>query len=366
MLQTENKISFAKNIGFRKELNRRVDAYLEANQITTKDNPAMYVKIALILGWVIASATFTLFGPNIIWMKVLGCMVFGLSIAGVGFNIAHDANHGSCSNRNWVNKILSVTFDIVGASSYLWRIRHNLLHHTYTNVLGYDVEIHGDGLVRMSPYAERKWFHQFQEIFIYFIYPIIPLYWSFTDVYLILFKRKYYNHVIQAPKTSDLAILLGGKFIWLGLFLGIPIAVGYTPLQALAGFLIAYLTDGLIMCIVFMLAHVMDTAEFIQPNPESNQIEDEWAIFQVKTTVDFAPTNPIVTWYLGGLNYQVVHHLFPQIHHIHYPKIAPIVAEVCQEFGVKYNVCETVGEALVSNYRWMKILGQKPQTSSAV
>ncbi len=353
------RVSFTKNFGFRKELNKRVDAYFKSENIPTRDNPAMYFKTLIIAGWVISAWTFTLFGPPQIWLKVIGCIVLGLGIAAVGFSIGHDANHGGYSSKKWVNNVLGLTYDIIGLSSYLWRYRHNFLHHTFTNILGHDVEIHGDGLVRMTPYMEHKWYHSFQHIFILSIYTVIPIYWSIADIHIMLFKRKYHSHVIPTPKPLDMVILFGGKVIWLALFIGIPIAVGYTPIQTLVGFLITYMTYGFWICIVFMLAHVMDTAEFIQPESEPEQIDDEWAIFQVRTTVDFAPKNHFLNWYLGGLNYQVIHHLFPQICHIHYPKIAPILAELCDEFGVKYNVYPTFREALGSNFRWLKYLGTK-------
>ncbi len=366
MTQTQTRVTFAKSVGFRKELNQRVDAYFKAENIAQRDNLAMYVKTAIILGWVISAWTFTVFGPPIMWLKVIGCVFLGLGLAGVGFSIGHDANHGGYSSKKWVNYILGLTYDIIGVSSYLWKYRHNFLHHTYTNILGHDVEIHGDGLVRMSPYMEPKWYHKFQHIFIGFVYTIIPIYWSVSDLYLIWFKRQYQSHVIPTPKPLEMLILVGGKFIWFGLFLGIPIAVGYTPIQTVVGFSITYMTYGLLICNVFMMAHVMETAEFIQPEPESNQIDDEWAIFQIKTTIDFAPTNQFLNWYVGGLNYQVVHHLFPHVCHIHYPKLAPILADLCADFGVKYQVYQTLGEAISSNYRWLKIMGTAPGKSCSV
>jgi linoleoyl-CoA desaturase len=361
MTQTQTRVTFAKNIGFRKEVNKRVEAYFQAENIAPRDNLAMYFKTAIILGWVISAWTFTLFGTPILWMKVVGCVLLGLGIAGVGFSVGHDANHGGYSNKKWVNFIIGSIYDVIGLSSYLWRFRHNVLHHTYTNILGHDVEIHGDGLVRMSPYMEHKWYHKFQHIFINFVYTIIPFYWSAADLHLVFFKRKYHEHKIPTLKPQEMLILIGGKIVWLALFLGIPIAVGYTPLQAILGFSITYMTYGLLICNVFMVAHVMDTVEFIQPDSESNHIDDEWAIAQVKTTVDFAPKNLFLNWYLGGLNYQVVHHLFPHVCHIHYPKIAPILAEVCAEFGVKYQVYPTFKEALAANYRWLRIMGNTPQ-----
>jgi linoleoyl-CoA desaturase len=360
MSQISTRVTFAKNSGFRKELNERVEAYFQAENLSKRDLPAMYLKTIFIFSWVIAAWLFTLFGPPIIWMKILGCVLLGLGIAGVGFSIGHDANHGGYSNHKWVNNILGLTYDVIGLSSYLWKFRHNFLHHTYTNILSHDVEIHGDGLVRMTPYMEHQWYHRFQHIFIYLIYPIIPVYWSIADIQLVLFKHKYHEHQIPPLKPLQMFILFAGKVIWVALFLIIPMAVGYTPLQTIVGFLITYMTYGFLICNVFMLAHVLEPAEFIQPADGSNQIDEDWAILQIRTTVDFAPQNKFLNWYLGGLNYQVVHHLFPHICHIHYPKIAPILAKLCEEYGVKYNVYPTFTEALICNYRWLKLLGTLP------
>lgn len=365
MTQTQTaRVTFAKNIGFRKELNKRVDAYFKSENINTRDNAAMYLKSTILLGLVVSAWIFTLFSPDVIWMKILGCILMGMGFAGVGFSVGHDANHGGYSSRKWVNNAFGLTYDfIIGLSSYLWRYRHNFLHHTYTNILGHDVEIDGDGLVRMSPGREHKWYHRFQHLWINFVYAIIPFYWSIADVHLILFKRKYHEHDIPKPNSLQLLILLGAKFVWLGLYVGIPFLLGYSPLQIIIGLCIVNMLYGLLICNIFMLAHVLEPAEFIEPNFPENTIDDEWAIFQIKTTVDFAPKNSFLNWYLGGLNYQVVHHLFPHICHIHYPKIAPILTQVCAEYGVKYSVYPTFGKALAANYRWLKLMGNPPQIS---
>ncbi len=357
--QIPTRVAFTQNVGFRKELNQRVDAYFKREKLTTRDNPAMYFKTLIIIGWVVAAWVFVLFGPPALWMKAIGCVLLGAGIAGIGFSVGHDANHGAYSSKKWVNSIVGLTYDVIGVSSYLWRYRHNYLHHTYTNVLGHDVEIHGDGLVRMTPHMEHQWYHKFQHLFISLVYAIIPFYWAIADVNLILFKRRYHSHVISNVKPIEVITLLVGKLIWLALFVAIPIALGYNPLLVLLGFSIAYMTYGLLICNVFMLAHVLEEVEFIQPD-DANQIEDEWAIFQIKTTADFAPKNWFLNWYLGGLNYQVIHHLFPQICHIHYPKLAPIVADLCSEFEIKYYVYPTFRSALVSNYRFLKFLGTVP------
>lgn len=360
------KITFAKEIGFRKELNRRVKDYFKSENISPRDNPAMYLKTAVLLGWMISAWTFILFAPVSGWMRLIGCVILAFGMAGFVFNVGHDANHGGYSNNKYVNYLLGLTYDFMGVSSYLWRYRHNVLHHTYTNIPGHDVEIDGDGWVRMYPTQEYRWYYRFQHIYIWFIYCFVPLYWSYCDVNLILSKGKYHNHVIPTPKLSEKITLLGFKVIWLGYVIGIPLAVGYTPWQVFLGVAVTFMTYGLVINIVFMLAHVLDSAEFLTNESKQIHIEDEWAIFQLKTTVDFAPKNHFINWYVGGLNYQAIHHLFPKVCHIHYPKIAKIVQEVCQEFGVEYKVYETFGGILSSNYRWLKALGCSPKAAKRV
>ncbi|NER33470.1 MAG: acyl-CoA desaturase [Oscillatoria sp. SIO1A7] len=359
-MTTPTKVTFGKSIGFRKELNRRVEAYMEAENIAPRDNLAMYLKTVVIFSWLISAWTFTVFGPPVLWMKLLGCVALGLAVAGVGFSVGHDANHGGYSNSKLVNRLIGLSYDFIGLSSYLWQFRHNTLHHIYPNMLGYDIEIHADALVRLSPDIQYKWHHKYQHILIWFLYPFIPFYWSAADVYLILVKLKYQEHEIPKPSTVELITLLAFKLVWLGWLVAIPIAVGYSPLEAILGFALTYMTYGAVIFVIFMLAHVMDGLEFIKPNEEFNSLEDEWAVWQLKTTADFAPKNLFLNWYLGGLNYQAVHHLFPHICHIHYPKIAKIVAEVCEEFGVNYQVYDTFWDALSSHYRWLKKLGVAP------
>ncbi len=146
-----DRIQFTQKRGFRKVLNQRVDAYFKDNGLTQRDNPQMYVKTVTIVVWLFSAWAFVLFAPVIFPVRLLGCVVLAMAIAAFSFNVGHDANHNSYSSNPTVNRLLGITYDFIGLSSFLWRYRHNYLHHTYTNILGHDVEIHGDGVVRMSP-----------------------------------------------------------------------------------------------------------------------------------------------------------------------------------------------------------------------
>ncbi len=314
----------------------------------------MYFKSLVITTWTLTAWSIILFGPANIGIKMLGCIALGMGVAAFGMSVGHDANHGGYSSSPTVNRWIGFCYDIIGVSSFLWKFRHNQLHHVYTNIEGYDNEIEGDGVVRLSPHAEHKAHHRLQHVWIWLIYPFIPFYWYMRDVQRMIFKQPYQGHELPPMQPLDYVMFWGGRAIGLTFFIGIPFAVGYSPLAIAIGLSIAYLTYGAIVVEIFMLAHVLEEVEFPKPNPDSNQIEDEWAIFQLKTTADFAPRNAFLNWYVGGLNYQAVHHLFPQICHIHYPQLAPIVAEVSKEFGVNYVVYPTLKDAVASNYRWIR------------
>lgn len=362
---TQAKVTFSKKLGFRKELNRRVEAYFQKEGLSQRDNPQMYLKTAIICAWVISAWMFVLFAPTPGWLKLLGCGILGLGVAALAFNVGHDANHGSYSYNKGVNRTFSLAVDLVGASSYLWRYSHNVLHHTYTNIAEHDFDINGEGLVRLSPAQEYRWFHRYQHIYSWFLYGFLELHWFVDDIYIFFVKRKYYNHDIPSPKPADTVTFLALKIFWLACVAGIPLYLGYTPLQVIAGVLVTSITFGVVVGVVFRVAHVVESAEFLTPDPATQTIDDEWAIFQVRTTVDFATDNRFLNWYLGGLNHQVTHHLLPQICHVHYPQIGKIVREVCEEFGVEYKVYPTFTAAIASNYRWLKALGCAPETQVA-
>ncbi|MBW4683181.1 MAG: acyl-CoA desaturase [Microcoleus vaginatus WJT46-NPBG5] len=351
------KITFSKSIGFRKELNRRVEAYFETENISQRDNLAMYLKTAIICAWVLSAWLFILFVPSSGLVKILGCVVLALGMVAFAFNVGHDANHGSYSSRKWVNSLFGFALDVLGASSYLWRYSHNKLHHTYTNIAEHDFDINGEGLVRLSPDQESRWFYRYQHIYTWLLYGFLQTHWFVEDINVLLLKRKYYNHEIPTPKPVDVITFFAFKVFWLAYVIGLPLWLGYTPLQIIVGFVITTVIFSFLVALVFRVAHVVDNAEFITPHPETSNVDDEWAICQVRTTVDFAPKNHFLNWYLGGLNYQVIHHLFPHICHIHYPKLSKIVKEVCDEFDVEYRVNETFAEAIVANYRLVKALG---------
>jgi linoleoyl-CoA desaturase len=360
-------LPFTKQYGFRKTLNERVDAYLRENDLPARDAPAMYAKTAIILTWYVATYALILYGGAAgfpLWVSGLLCVVFGLSIAGIGFGIMHDAIHGGYSNHPRVNKLLGLTMELVGTSSFLWRQKHNVWHHTYTNIAGLDEDLETRGLLRLSPHDEWKPRFRFQHLYVPFVYGMTGFGFLSRDFQVYFTGKSDEWHVYPRMGRNDKITFWLGKLVFFLIMFGLPLLV-YPWWQVLIGFFIVVFTVGVTLASIFQLAHVMGPAEFPEPVGDPLRIENEWAIHQVETTVNFAPKNKFLNWYAGGLNFQIEHHLFPHICHVNYPKIMPIVQQTCEEFGVKYSCYPTWREALVGHWCELKLLGRKPQTAVA-
>ncbi|HLF70765.1 MAG TPA: acyl-CoA desaturase, partial [Dehalococcoidia bacterium] len=342
-------MKFEGQAGFRKAMTERVDAYLRQHSIKTRDMPAMYAKSAIVLAWWIGSYVLIMVAGLPLWADALLCVSFGAAAAGVGFNVMHDSSHGGYSNSSTRNEIFSWSGELIGLSSFIWRQQHNVWHHTYTNISGLDEGLEAEGTMRWSPHDVWKPIYRLQHLY----WPVI---YALSAASLILIR----NFKVYFAKTSgptfrypdmdrrDKTIFWVSRLANLAVYILIPLLF-FSWWQVLAGFAIGVLTAGLIMATILQLSHVMASVEFPEPTGEPPAVDEEWAIHQVETTIDFAPHNVLLRWYIGGLNYQIEHHLFPRICHLNYPKIAPIVQQVCLEFGVRYRCYETFGGALAAH-----------------
>jgi linoleoyl-CoA desaturase len=134
------------------------------------------------------------------------------------------------------------------------------------------------------------------------------------------------------------------------------IMLGWIPW--LLGFLTVVLVAGFILSIVFQLAHTVEHTEFPSAIMPSNKMPDEWAIHQIKTTANFATRSKLVCWLIGGLNFQIEHHLFPKISHIHYPAISRIIRQLCNEYGLSYIEYPYMLQAVVSHVTYLRKMGK--------
>lgn len=357
----KSKLKFRGPDGFQKYLKSRIERYFQYTRRTPRDVPAMYLKSAIILAWFFGSYAFLVFAAANWWQGVLGSLSLGVAMAAIGFNIQHDANHKAYSDHPWINRMMAYTLDLLGGSSFLWDHKHNTVHHTYSNITGHDDDIEIGPLGRLSPHQPRHFFHRFQHYYLWLLYGFIAIKWQLVDDYRDMIRGRIGHHKFSRPKNWHLVAFIAGKATALSLAFVIPWLWGHPIWQVILFYVLACWLNGLLIATVFQLAHVVEEADFPIPD-DANTIHNHWAIHQVATTVDFSRKNPIVTWFMGGLNFQIEHHLFPKISHIHYPKISRLTERACKRFNIPYHTHKSFFHGVASHFRWLRHLGQ-PQTA---
>lgn len=345
-------------------LNQRVSAYFKSNRIERTANVEMFVKTAFMFTLYFAPYFLMISGvvSNLLAMFGL-CLVMGLGVAGIGLSVMHDANHGSYSSKAWVNNLLGMSLNIIGGHALNWKVQHNVLHHTYTNVHDVDEDISPRGVLRMAPGSPWKPMHRFQHLYSWFFYGLLTLAWVFAKDFSRLLKYDR-EGLLQKQKTSAmnewLTVIFSKALYFIYIFVFPMILLPVSFGQVMIGFLAMHYVAGFILAIIFQPAHVIDGTEYPLPD-ENGNLENNWAIHQLHTTTNFGHKNKLLSWYVGGLNYQVEHHLFPNICHVHYRKLAPIVEQTAKEFGLPYKSQETFLGALNAHAKLMKELGAKPK-----
>jgi linoleoyl-CoA desaturase len=351
-------LPFTKTVGFRKVLNERVDHYLKENKLPARDVPAMYVKTAIVFAWWLAAYLLLMLGGFPTWVNLILLVVWAFSIAAIGFNVMHDANHGGYSNNARVNKVLSFSAEFLGISGFRWRTKHNVWHHTYTNIAGLDDDVETYGTMRLSPHEPWKPLFRIQHWYFPIVYSFIGFDFIIRDFMMAFVGKSDATHVYPKMSRGDKIVFWAGKLFFFTIMIFLPLLV-FPWWQVLIGATLVLLITGLLTGLVFQLAHIMEAAEFPEPVGDPLHVENEWAIHEVQTTVNFAPRNKVLNWYVGGLNYQIEHHLLPHICHINYPALAPIVEKTCHEFGIKYYNYPTWRQAFMSHWRELRNLGRK-------
>ena len=357
-----NKVKFVErdNDDFYKELRKRVTHYFKENNISKYANVNMVLKTIFMISLYLVPFLLILTYLETTWLIVLMWVVMGFGMAGIGLSIMHDANHSAYSKNKYVNMVLGKLILLVGGSDVNWRIQHNVLHHTYTNVSGMDEDIDIDPLMRFSPSQKLLKGHRFQFIYAWFLYGLMTLMWATTKDYA-QWKRYKKKDLIKTQNLltkSFLWTLISTKTLYLSLTLGLPIIFSALPWWGtIIGFVAMHFVAGLTLAAIFQPAHVVPTSSFEKPSKEGN-IELGWAANQMMNTANFAPKARLFSWYVGGLNYQIEHHLFPNICHVHYRKISAIVRETAFEYNLPYYSYKTFAEALGGHAKMLYNLGR--------
>ena len=344
-------------------LNKRVNDYFKVENLSKHGDAEMVIKTivmfsayfgpyALIMAGVVSST----------WGLLLAVGVMSLGLAGIGLSVMHDANHGAYSNKNWINTTIGYSLNLIGANAFNWKMQHNVLHHSYTNVHEEDEDISPRGVLRLSPHSDWKQMHKYQFIYAWFLYGLMTIVWLFFKDFVRL-NRYHKNGMAKKHKANivqEWVIMLASKLVYISYIFIIPVL--FTPLawwQIIVGMITMHYIAGFILAIIFQPAHVIEGTEYPLPD-ESNTLENNWAVHQLLTTTNFGNRSRWFSWYVGGLNFQIEHHLFPHICHVHYRKISSIVKETALEYGLPYKSSRTFWGALGGHIRLLKQLGVRP------
>jgi linoleoyl-CoA desaturase len=344
----------------------KVTAYFEKNHISPYANTKMWVKTVVMI--LIYFVPYALMVTNVAagngWVFFGFWFLMGIGMIGIGTSVMHDAHHGTYSANKRVNQFVGYILELIGGYAVTWKIQHNVLHHTYTNVAGLDEDIDSIKLLRFSPRQERQWYHRYQYIYAWFFYMAMTLFWMTAKDYMQIVRYKQHDLLVKQKVSMGQTLFRVTlyKLFYYGYIIVLPILSSGMPwYYVLLGFILMHCTAGLFLSCIFQPAHVVESSEFALPigNIGKERMESSWAIHEIENTTDFAPRNRLLTWFIGGLNFQIEHHLFSGVCHVHFPKLAPIVKAEAKRFGIPYHVEPTFRKALGDHLRMLKKLGRE-------
>ncbi len=348
---------------FAATVRKNVDNYFKENKISSKGDSRMGFKVAFLLALYILPFVFMLTQSVSVWLSLILWAIMGIGMAAIGMGVMHDATHSSLSKKKWLNKLVSYgSMYLIGGNVFNWKIQHNVLHHTYTNIDGFDEDIEPKGSLRLSKLTPWKKIHRFQFIYAFPLYCFMSLARMVNEFsQLHKYNQNGLTKANGSTPAKEMRHLVLSKIFYFALMLGLPLVCGIPALLVLSGFLIMHFIAGFLMSVIFQLAHVVEETQYPQPNADGF-VENEWMIHELQTTANFARKSSWLGWMVGGLNMQVEHHLFPNICHVHYSAISPIVEQTAVEFGIPYNENRTLFGAIASHVRLLKTLGESPQS----
>jgi linoleoyl-CoA desaturase len=347
---------------FINELSLKVDAYFTEKGISRFATMGTKLKgVLMVILYLVPYMLFFLYEfpfPVMLSLSVIS----GIGLVGIGFNISHEACHNSYSQNSKVNHLLGYSFNLMGVNSYLWKIKHNISHHVYSNIYTHDEDLLESDGVRLSPNAPHKSIHRLQHIYYFMFYPLYTLIWIFSYDFQVLKRFNGSVNPLGKHPVSELVIFYLSKLLYIVLGIVIPlIYMNGKWWQILSCFILIHAVAGIIMACVVKLGHIVDTVEHFEPD-ENGMIQHAWAVHVLKTSSNFSMDNAFIGWFTGGLNYQIEHHLYPGTCSEHYPAIAPIIKDVSERYGLPYHCHKSMWSGLKSHYRILKRLGN-PQLS---
>jgi len=351
------RLEFGEDRAFEVDVRQRVSAYFQQGIGRSQTGSwQMYLKTVIVLVCFATSYMLLVFVARSVWEGIPLVILLGLSVAGIGFNIAHDGGHKAYAKRAWANKLAAMTMDLIGVSSYVWFWKHAVIHHRYVNITGYDTDCDIGILGRLSPHSKRLPFHRWQHFYFWPLYGVTAAKMQFVDDFKRAIRGRIGGHGFPRPTGWDLVIFVTGKVVFFGWAFLVPLLIH--PLGVVVFYyVVGVMMLGVTISVVFQLPHCVEEAEFPMPSKDKGRMENPWAVHQARVTLDFARRSKIATWPSGGLNHHLEHHLFPTICHIHYSAITKIVQAACRDHGINCAEHKSFWAGLASHYRWLRRMG---------
>lgn len=333
-------------------LKSKVDNYFESNKLSRTGGYRLLVKSGFqILSAVSLYVILVFFTPSW-WLAILLSGLLGINFAVLGFNVMHEGGHQSFSRHQWVNSLAGYVLNGLGGNIYFWKVKHNVNHHTFTSIDGLDSDVDVRPFMRLHPNQPLRTAHRFQHLYFFLLYGISYLVWIFYEDFVKYFSNRIAPHMKPMTlSTKEHVVFWGTKLFYITAFVAVPIYV--IGAQAILGFFVMTFVCGFFISIVFQLAHVVEINHF----PLGKKLIGDWALHQMSTTSNFDTSNKLLFWLLGGLNFQIEHHLFPKVSHVHYARISSLVKETCREFSVKYHEYSTMFSAVSSHINYLRKMG---------
>lgn len=359
------KLKFSKDEGaqFYKELNEQLELYFKENNLRKTGNSTMYFKIAMYFFFDI------LFYILMITSESVGAfyvfyLLMGLAVLLTAFNISHDAAHGVAVKSKFWNKLLfQISFNLQGNNAYVWGKNHTESHHLYTNVEGSDIDVLNNPLVRMTVHQPLKWYHRFQHIYTPVLYLLYSINWFFFRETLLLFNYSSRTIKIKIPPGEVVKLILF-KLLYIGYMILLPV---YLLPFGWGNVLLAFVLNHFLISILFTgvlgVSHLSDYVSHPEPD-EDGKLDMSWAKLQMCTSVDYNADSVFFNWTLGGFNAHTLHHLLPNICHVHYLKILPIFRSLAEKHGLIYMEMP-YHKTLASHFRFLKGMGNNTQFNPA-
>lgn len=353
------KFSHEQHAEFFVTLKKRVNHYFQQNQFSTTGDQRMIFKTIFMFTLYLTPYFMILFGDfSSGWIYLTLWLIMGFGMAGIGLSIMHDANHGVYSKNKMLNNLMCYSMNLIGSNAFIWKIQHNVLHHSFTNIEGADQDIDISFVMRFSPHQEHRWFHNFQHYYAWILYSWMTLARVFISDFTRIKQYRAMNLVSQKQAKKELRISIMWKLSYFVYILILPILIHpeHWALFLLSFFMMHFIC-GFILALIFQTAHVMPSCEYPLMN-EEGKIENSWAVHELLTTTNFSPKSRWFSWAIGGLNFQVEHHLFQNISHVHYRDISKIVRQTAEEFGLPYNSEGSFIKAVWNHAKMLRALGK--------